>query len=119
RMLWLYRDDVEAMRRDIDGSCHTDEDVREAIRRVYQSRGYLLDPHSAIAYLGLTRHLRRDGEIGIFLATAHPAKFAEIVEPIIGRAIERPGPLADAVARPRHIMKLNASLDAVGEALVG
>ena len=55
RMSWMYDGDVEAMRRDMVGSSHGDDEVRATIRRVYDERGYLLDPHSAIAYLGLTR----------------------------------------------------------------
>jgi threonine synthase len=110
RMLWLYNSDVGAMQRDVVGSRHTDDDVRETIRRVYETRGYLLDPHSAIAYRGL---MGRMGRVGIFLATAHPAKFGEIVEPIIGRPVDRPPPLADALAMPRHIIRIDASLDAV------
>jgi threonine synthase len=59
------------------------------------------------------------GQVGIFLATAHPAKFAEIVEPIIGRAVDKPAPLAQALARPRHIIRIDSSLDAVKGALGG
>jgi threonine synthase len=119
RMLWLYRHDVQAMRADIVGSRHADADVRETIKRVYEERGYLLDPHSAIAYMGLKGYLGktgREGRVGIFLATAHPAKFSEIVEPIIG-PFEMPAPLADALARPRHVLKINASFDAVRRTL--
>src|SRR5262249_48948641 len=113
RMLWLYRDDLDAIRHDVSGSVHRDDEVRTTIKRVSQQRGYLLDPPSAIAYLGLKTHVAsgfppplanghasdggpaeglakagsRTGTIGIFLATAHPAKFGEIVEPIIDRAI--------------------------------
>jgi threonine synthase len=57
--------------------------------------------------------------VGVFLATAHPAKFAEIVEPIIGRPIEKPPPLADALAVPKHILRLDATLQAVTEAVGG
>ncbi len=53
RMRWLYGGDVDAMRRDVAGSRHDDDEVRATIRRVYEERGYLLDPHSAIGYLGL------------------------------------------------------------------
>ena len=116
RMLWLYGGDVDAMRRDIAGCHFSDDDVRATIRRVYEERGYLLDPHSAIAYLGLKGQpgrTRQVGQVGIFLATAHPAKFAEIVEPIVGREIERPAPLARALARPRHIIRIEPSLAAV------
>jgi len=116
RMSWLYGGDLDAMRRDVAGACATDDDVRATIRDVYETRGYLLDPHSAIAYRGLVGtegREGREGRVGIFLATAHPAKFGEIVEPIIGRAVETPEPLARALALPRHIIRIDASLEAV------
>ena len=53
----------------------------------------------------------------MFLATAHPAKFGETVEPIIGRKIDMPAPLADALSRPPAILRLPATLDAVTAAL--
>lgn len=124
RMLWLYGGDLNAMRQDIAGSRHDDESVRDTIKRVYETHGYLLDPHSAIAYMGLKRYLGREGQegregqkVGIFLATAHPAKFGEVVEPIIRRPIVTPAPLAEALARPRHLLHMEASLDAVEDAL--
>jgi threonine synthase len=119
RMLWLYRHDLDAMRRDIAGSRHTDDEVRTAIRRVHEERGYLLDPHSAIAYLGLKcTAAASPGTPGVFLATAHPAKFSEVVEPIVGRTIPRPPALAEALARPRPVMRLHATLDAVKDRLL-
>jgi threonine synthase len=115
RMTWLYSGDLDAMRRDISGCRFTDEDVRSTIRRVFAERGYVLDPHSAIGYMGLKG---REGQ-GVFLATAHPAKFSEIVEPIIGRPIPKPAPLAQALARPRHIIRIQPTLDAVRGAIAG
>ena len=121
RMLWLYGGDLDAMRRDIVGSRHTDAEVRETIKHVYETRGYLLDPHSAIAYLGLRSYVESasvsSSTIGVFLATAHPAKFGEIVEPIIGRSIQTPAPLAEALSRPRHILRIDAALDVLRKAL--
>ncbi len=105
RMLWLYGSDVDAMRRDVTGCRFSDDDVRATIKRVYEEHGYLLDPHSAIAYLGL------DGRPGVFLSTAHPAKFAEIVEPIIGRPVDTPPALAEALSGPQHVIRIRASLD--------
>jgi len=123
RMLWLYGNAADAMRHDIAGVRYADDDVRETIKSVYETRGYLLDPHSAIGYMGLKEHLGQAGRAGqakgIFLATAHPAKFSEIVEPIIGRRIQTPAPLAEALARPRHVLRMDASLEAVAEALRG
>ena len=114
RMLWLYNGDLDAMRRDVTGCRFTDDDVRATIKRVYEERGYLLDPHSAIAYMGLVgRDGRsgREGQVGVFLSTAHPAKFAEIVEPIIGRPVEKPAALAEALNGAQHIIRIRASLD--------
>jgi threonine synthase len=125
RMLWLYNGDLEAMRQDIAGCHFTDDDVRATITRVYEERGYLLDPHSAIAYMGLVgrdgreRREQLEGRVGVFLATAHPAKFAEIVEPIIGRPVEKPEPLAQALGRPQHIIRIRPSLDRVKGMLDG
>jgi threonine synthase len=116
RMLWLYDSDVDAMRADVLGSCHSDAEIKAAIRQVYDESSYLLDPHSAIAYLGLKKS-RRPRQTAVFLATAHPAKFREIVEPVIDRTIETPAPLAEALARPRHILRIDASLEAVSNAL--
>jgi threonine synthase len=113
RMSWLYGGDLDAMRRDITGVSFADDQVRDTIRRVYEKRGYLLDPHSAIAYMGLTGQVGRVGQVGILLATAHPAKFSEIVEPIIGRGVIKPEALALALGRPRHIIRIDAAVDAV------
>jgi threonine synthase len=116
RMAWLYAGDVAAMRKDISGARITDEGVRTTIRDAYARTGYLLDPHAAIAYAAVKQRNGQDepeGESKIFLATAHPAKFAEIVEPIIGRAVDKPAPLVQALARPRHIVRIDATYEAV------
>ena len=116
RMAWLYDGDVAAMRKDISGVRITDAGVRTIIRDAYARTGYLLDPHAAIAYGAVKLRNGQDeaeGESKIFLATAHPAKFAEIVEPIIGRAVDKPAPLVQALARPRHIVRIDATYEAV------
>jgi threonine synthase len=126
RMRWLYKNDPDAMRADVVGSRHADPEVRQTIKRVYDARGYVLDPHSAIAYQGLRDYLDAMGAddsgrraVGVFLATAHPAKFAEVVEPVIGRRLSMPERLAEALARSRHLLRLDATLDAVADALCG
>jgi threonine synthase len=118
RMSWLYGRDVGAMRRDVRGCRYTDDETRATIADVYARRGYVLDPHSAIAYRGLKdtfAGVGRPKRAGVFLA----AKFGEIVEPVLGRAPDLPPPLQDALARPRHILRLDASLDAVRGTLDG
>jgi threonine synthase len=119
RMMWLYGGNLDDIRADIVGSRHTDVEVRSTIRHLYDRRGYVLDPHSAIAYLGLTAGASGvDRTVpGMFLATAHPAKFGEIVEPILGRSVPKPPPLLEAIARGRQVMHLDASLEALKEIL--
>ena len=109
RMQSLYGGNVEAMRRDVVGFAYDDERVTTEIGQVYREHGYLLDPHSAIAWLALQEQLQQDREAyGVFLSTAHPAKFPEVVEPAIGRRLELPKVLADAIARPRHSVSMAA-----------
>ena len=66
------------------GTTFTDDQIRETLLSVYQTRGYLLDPHGAVGYRALSE-LLRDDETGIFLETAHPAKFTETVEEVVGK----------------------------------
>jgi threonine synthase len=104
RMRAMYGESFEALRCDIVGAAFDDETVLAEIRDVWQRHGYLLDPHGAIAWLGLreVRATEPGSGPGVFLATAHPAKFREVVEPAIGQAIPLPPPLAEAIKRPRH-----------------
>ena len=124
RLMWLYGGDRDGVRRDVSGCRFEDGEVRATIKHVYDRTGYLVDPHSAIGYLGISTQ-RREGQRarvdqpGIFLATAHPAKFSEIVEPVIGRPVEKPAPLVHALAQPKRVMRLDATLAAVREAVGG
>ena len=70
-----------------------DHQTQEAIRAL-DERGYLADPHSALAWLALRDSLR-DDETGVFLCTAHPAKFAEVIEETLGRPVPLPPALAE------------------------
>jgi threonine synthase len=105
RMRAMYGDSFESLRCDIVGAAFDDATVVAEIGEVYRRHGYLLDPHGAIAWLGLRQALSA-GERGVFLATAHPAKFREVVEPAIGKAIPLPPVLAEAIERPRHAERL-------------
>ncbi len=107
RMQMLYGGDVEALRRDVAGFAYDDARIVAEIGRVYRRHGYLLDPHSATAWLALSEYLAADPEAsGVFVATAHPAKFREIVEPAIGERLSLPPALEDAIRRPRHAISM-------------
>ena len=80
-------------------STSVDENDTQAVMKKIHQTGYVAEPHTAIAYQGLKANLATDSA-GIFLATAHPAKFKESVEEILNIELEMPKPLADALAKP-------------------
>jgi threonine synthase len=89
RILDLYGGSHESIAAEISGATYTDEQIRETVRQVYDETGYLLDPHGACGYRALAEGLL-PGEVGVFLETAHPAKFLQTVEGIIGNKVEIP-----------------------------
>ena len=118
RVQSLYNSDLMALRQDIVGFAYEDTQVIAEIGHVYREHGYVLDPHSAIAWLALQDRLVDQPDVrGVFLATAHPAKFREVVEPAIGRSIELPRALADAISRPRHSISMPAAYNALEDFL--
>ena len=93
RILDLYGQSHEAICRDISGATFSDEQIGETMRRCLRETGYQLDPHGACGYAALYEGLRQ-GEVGIFLETAHPAKFRETVHDITGADVPVPERLA-------------------------
>lgn len=77
----------------ISGATYSDEQIRETMRQCYEETGYILDPHGACGYQALVDGLK-PGEIGVFCETAHPAKFKEKVDDILGIDVEIPERLA-------------------------
>lgn len=89
RILDLYEGSHEAISSEISGETYTDEQIRETVQKAYEETGYLLDPHGACGYRALAEGLK-PGETGVFLETAHPAKFLQTVESIIGTQVSIP-----------------------------
>jgi threonine synthase len=93
----------------------TDEQSAEAVREL-NSLGYLCEPHGAIAYRTLEKQ-RQQGETGLFLCTAHPAKFKEVVDDILGTDIPLPAPLAKHAVMELLSEEINADFDALKDIL--
>ena len=114
RITELYGNSHHDIARDVEGFVCTDEQALATIRDVYAHHGYLLDPHGAIGYLALKKHL--DGhpsETGFFIETAHPAKFTEVVEKVIGKDIALPKNLARFADGTKQTVELPATFDAL------
>jgi threonine synthase len=120
RMQFLYGGDLDALRRDVTGFAYDDRRIVTEIRAVYERHGYLLDPHSAIAWLALQEVLAGEPDArGVFVATAHPSKFREVVEPAIGKTVALPPVLAEAITRPRHAISMDVDYAALKAFLRG
>ncbi len=89
RVLDLYGNSHAAISAEISGTTYTDEQIADTMKRVWKDNHYLLDPHGACGFRALEEGLQ-PGETGIFLETAHPAKFKDTVEKIIGEAVQIP-----------------------------
>lgn len=94
RVYDLYKGNHDAITSYISGATYSDSQISETMAECYRSTGYILDPHGACGYRALIEGLK-PGETGIFCETAHPAKFKDTVEPIIGANIEIPARLAE------------------------
>ena len=92
RVLALYGGSHKDIAGHIGGATYTDEQIRETLKECYQRTGYLLDPHGTCGYRALREQLQ-PGEYGVFLETAHPAKFKEKVDAITGGDVEIPARL--------------------------
>ena len=92
RVYELYGKNHKAICADISGATYTDEQIAETIKEVKAETGYVCDPHGACGYRALKEGLK-EGEVGVFLETAHPAKFKDTVDRILGGDIEIPAKL--------------------------
>ncbi|MBR4920853.1 MAG: threonine synthase [Prevotella sp.] len=93
RIYDLYGKSHERISALISGATYSDDQIRETMRQCHQDTGYILDPHGACGYRALKEGLK-DGEVGVFCETAHPAKFKEKVDDILGIDVEIPERLA-------------------------
>ena len=109
-----------ALRDVLSASAWSDDETRACIRDQWRLHGIAIDPHTAVGLLGLRHELERwPGARGVVLATAHPAKFAQTVEPLIGQALPVPPGIAMVMDRPRRSISIAPELEAVREVLGG
>lgn len=110
RVLDLYGKSLDKIKKDISGEWYDDDTIRKVVKDTYEKTGYLLDPHGACGYSALEDQLHAD-ETGIFLETAHPAKFKETVESIIGKQIDIPEKLQAFMKGKKQSLNMNNDFD--------
>ena len=110
RILDLYGHSHEAICNDISGATYSDSQIADTLRTCLQQTGYQLDPHGACGYRALQEGLR-EGETGIFLETAHPAKFKDTVESVIGAEVAIPDRLAAFMKGEKQSVEMSKDFD--------
>jgi len=102
RIREIFKDNFNRIRKNLSSFSYSDYQTREAMQEVYTLTGYIMDPHGAVGYLGLKQYLKeQDKAQGIFLETAHPIKFLDVVEPIIKKAIPFPPQIKEIMPRKK------------------
>lgn len=107
RVLSLFEEQPGLLKKSLTAYSISDSETRDTITSVYKQSGYLLDPHGAVGYAALRKYISENpGEGGIFLETAHPVKFQDVVEPVIHRKIALPDHLEKMRARPKQSISM-------------
>lgn len=107
RILEMYNYDLKAFEKDFSSFSFSDEETIEALKRIYKINGYVAEPHGAVGYLGLKKQLEKSqGSIGVFLETAHPVKFLEVVEEALSIKLPIPSQIESVMGKEKKSIKI-------------
>jgi threonine synthase len=110
RILDLYGHNHENICNHISGATYNDEEIAQGVKETWNESRYLLDPHGACGYLALKEQLHPD-ETGVFLETAHPAKFKDTIDNILGEDIAIPLPLQEFMKGKKDTVEMSKEFD--------
>jgi threonine synthase len=111
RIQVLYNN-FETLKSNLSGYRFSDEETRDAINSIYKSSGYIADPHGAVGYLGCKNYSKENPKVhSVFLETAHPTKFLDVVQPLIPEDIELPPQIKAVMGRPKKAISITDYAD--------
>ncbi|MFV8362328.1 threonine synthase [Flavobacterium sp. ZT3P35] len=109
RIQELYQNDLEQFKKDFSSFTFSDEETLEAMKTIYKRDGYIAEPHGAVGYLGLKKELENHpNAIGIFLETAHPIKFLDVVEPALNVKLPIPEQIESVMNKEKISTKIKS-----------
>ena len=109
RIQELYQNDLEQFNKDFSSFTFSDEETLEAMKTIYKRDGYIAEPHGAVGYLGLKKELENHpNAIGIFLETAHPIKFLDVVEPALNVKLPIPEQIESVMNKEKISTKIKS-----------
>lgn len=112
RIQEIYGNDLATLQQHVSGYSYTDEETREALRDLYFNRAYIADPHGAIGYLALKEYMAKSHDvIGVFLETAHPVKFLDVIPKEISQAIEVPKAIQKILGKTKSAKQISTYLE--------
>ena len=107
RIQEIYKNDDALLKENISSYAFTDDETRAAMKSIKAISGYIADPHGAVGYLGLKKYLKNKKAQGIFLETAHPVKFLDVVEAVLNETIEFPPQILKVIGKEKIALKIS------------
>jgi threonine synthase len=112
RIMELFEQNLGSVKNILSSYSISDQETRNTIAKVFKDKDYVLDPHGAVAFLALQRYLEtHPGQKGFFLETAHPSKFYDVIEPVIGQQVEIPEAIKVLMNKQKKTIKMRANDD--------
>ena len=111
RIQELFDNDLDALKNKFSSFSFTDDATRKAMKEIYKNSNYVADPHGAVGYLGLQKYGLSENEIGIFLETAHPVKFLDIVEETLPVKVDIPPQIEKVMHKEKVAKKIGTYED--------
>ena len=107
RIRALFNNDLEALKSAFSSYSFSDDETRETMKKIYGESGYILDPHGAVGYLGLKKYDLKANEFGVFLETAHPVKFLDVVEETLPVTVAIPAQIQKVINNKKVAIKVS------------
>lgn len=120
RLKRFFGDEWKSVTEKVSGAFYNDEQTQKAMREVFGNANYVMCPHTAVAYRGLQEYRKknRGNFVGLFLSTAHPAKFIDLVEETIGKSIEVPERLKSLLNIEKVAIRMKPDFEAFKQLLM-
>lgn len=108
RIRHLFQDNFDALKENLSSYPFTDDETKKALKEIHNINGYIADPHGAVGYLGLKKYQEQHPDTyGIFLETAHPVKFLDIVEETLDEKLEIPAQIEKVMGKTKSSIKIS------------
>ena len=117
----MFNNDIEKIKEDISSWCFSDKETKQTIYNIKKLTRYLTEPPTAVGILGLETYRKqtKSRSKGIVLGTAHPSKFANVIEPIIGKNLDLSPQLRSIQKKEKHSIKLSNEFQKLKNYLLG